>query len=229
MFRRLHVQFRTPYRLVGQVVCASVMILGWGTAAKATVLLDYINTAASCYQVGPCTQAAGVSGSNLATLAGNGYSGYDNLPWSDAGLNGPLQLFDFSMTASASGDVTNFSLDAFNNDCEIGGFVFCDSPVDWTVQYAINGGPFTPFLTFNSGTPYVTYPESAPLSLAFNAGDTVDFQMYSTDTAVVYTGQYVFNNIELDGNVATPEPGSLLLFGTGLAGIVGTMRRKFAK
>src|SRR5271165_4897742 len=128
-----------------------VVTMGWGTAATAGTLLQYIDTGANCYQVGPCTQAPGVSGSNLATVSGNGYSGYTNLPWSSYGLGFP-QAFDFTMTAASYGQITGFGLDAFNNDCEINGWVFCNSPVNWTVQYNVNGGAYTPFLTFNSGT-----------------------------------------------------------------------------
>jgi hypothetical protein len=75
--------------------------------------------------------------------------------------------------------------------------------------------------TFPSGTDvglWVTMTESVPITYFTVQDNFVGF-------ADPYDGTY----IPPSGPSSTPEPNSLLLFGTGLVGFAGVIRRKFAK
>ena len=59
---------------------------------------------------------------------------------------------------------------------------------------------------------------SGVFTLDLNAGDTFGWYVNSIDN--------VAGRAELDVTTFTPEPGSLLLLGSGLAGLIGLVRRK---
>lgn len=68
---------------------------------------------------------------------------------------------------------------------------------------------------------WVTFTESTPIA---------DFKL--TDNYVGFTDPYSLGNITPalpNGPSTVPEPSSLLLLGTGIAGLAGLVRRKFAK
>jgi len=94
-------------------------------------------------------------------------------------------------------------------------FIWRYSTADWSASYdpagyLLNGTPHV--LATGSGT-----SASGVSSIDLNAGDTFGWYVYTTDGG--------FGRGKLDVEV-TPEPGSLLLFGSGLAGLIGMVRRR---
>jgi hypothetical protein len=75
-----------------------------------------------------------------------------------------------------------------------------------------------------SGTGILTLTGYAPTEATFSFDSTDSSSSYGT------TGSSTFGiDITATGVSATPEPSSLLLFGSGLLGFAGMLRRKLAK
>jgi len=59
----------------------------------------------------------------------------------------------------------------------------------------------------------------------------INWVTFSVTSAPRYPNDFAINDVTLDssGEAPTPEPSSLLLFGTGLVGFAGVLRRKFVR
>ena len=153
---------------------------------------------------------SGVAYGDTYTLANtNGGDGYV------VGGYPSFQLFG-SNTGSGSGSSTTFTVTV--SEAETLSFLWNYSTKDEDSHYdpagyTLNGVPFP--LSPASGT-----SASGVFTLDLNAGDSLVWYVNSTDN---YEGRG-----ELDVTTFTPEPGSLLLLGSGLAGLIGMVRRKRA-
>ena len=133
-------------------------------------------------------------------------SGFD-LFGSDNGFANGNNYATYTAVASGAETVSyNWSYQTF--DC-------CGSFWD-PAGYVVNG-VYTQLSTDCQGTPGQC-PGSGSITFNLNAGDTYGFYVYSIDS--------VAGRGEL--SVTTPEPGSMMLLGSGLFGIAGILRRRFS-
>ena len=161
-------------------------------------------------------------------------------------------VYDFSLGVSPGGSLSNVAISGtgtsgtgfefFGNEKQNNGSgTTCTSGVGGWVCVDYSGGFDT--IAANGGT--LTYTITGtftgsldldPHLMAQGCVDTSQTYTYTTGTGrnrVTHTANCPFNgagsyNISLDGTPGqVPEPGSLMLFGTGLLGMAGFVRRKF--
>jgi PEP-CTERM motif len=161
----------------------------------------------------------------------------------------PSDSFTFSSRGQISGlefaawltpgDVLQ-SVEVTFTSMELGGTVYFDQQVNTTQsgcvvnQYAYNVCTETAMFngpTFNAGTYWMTLQNGVVAN-----GDPVYWDENSgpSSASVSYLGTIPAESFTLLGSTTsttgtTPEPGTLILFGSGALGFVGVLRRKFGR
>ena len=97
----------------------------------------------------------------------------------------------------------------------------------WTPKFSLNGGAFTPY----PGSPTDTYNLSSLVDInsGFVPGSNyIDFYVEGNGQTDGFDLQSVTFSANASAPSPTPEPATLLLMGTGLAGLIGAKRKKKA-
>ena len=185
-----------------------------------------------------CCVAAGVANANVVTTfipfptAGNAYCSAVN----GCGTIPSGGQTDFLWTAGESVTSSSFSL--------ANGPIVAVS-ANWTYQDFLGGGNSTEtwFLLINA-TPVAmfTAPDDNYNGDIFGVSGTVSFAPYTVPLASSYTlslvlqntvayggGSIAFNDGGVTGVTTVPEPGSLMLLGSGAIGLAGLLRRKLGR
>ena len=202
MSKRLRAE-RTIRGWVVKTLAASAILCA-PTAFAATIgfngYYDYATWTASTNISGPSTTVSTIDGTQqtltLFEPDGADFGGPNMEGW-----------FNFSHTVGSTGNV---SFDwAFNWDIDscCSGFNFY---INSTLYNLADGYPGNPYFD-NGGDLSGTF--SAPVV----AGDTITFQAFTADNCCEAANTVITN---FDAGTGAPEPGSALLFGIGIAGIL---------
>jgi PEP-CTERM motif-containing protein len=192
-----------------------VLLMALPLAAFADNQIDFTNSG------GTLTGSnSGLSLSNSVLIAVNGLNGGGLV----AGTN--LGSFSFSTGALTSGSLQMGGTFAAGGTVSIVGngingvtlgTIFTgsfSSPVTWSMILAANG-------THN-------YILTGAISGTFSNGATVNGAMaqLTINTKGLYNGKTSISSGDTNLSSVTPEPGTLVLFGTGLLGLAGALKKK---
>lgn len=186
-------------------------------------MLGYDSTGCG-FQAAACVTLPGVTGSDLTSTGSGALAQGLFRPYPDSvGTS-----FTFSLTGF-TGNLETLTFGEYNNDCEINGVPQCTDGSVWAVQESLNGAAFSSISTFGSGGPaFAEKTFSVSLNQDLVASDTAAFRLLVTslDTNSVPSSALAFDNINLNTADSAPEPASWALFGSGLLGVVGVLRRR---
>jgi hypothetical protein len=203
--------------------CGFIAMMGLASTASATELVGYVGASGPYSGIGgacgvgasPDTLSYGVTASNL--VISHDCTGADKL--GNIGSAGNVQITNSIGFGSSTGTISSFSFNEYNNDCENGGYVYCNTGANFELLGQLNGGATSVLATFDGGAPYTNVLYNFSLNLSLGAGDTYTFTIENTGPAVVGTAQYGFGNIQVAGTAAAPEPSSAALLFMGFAGL----------
>jgi hypothetical protein len=168
---------------------------------------DYSTWTRSETYGGPVVSSIDASGQTLTLMEPDSYP---TTPWAS-------QEFRFSHTVANSGVVSfNWLFDSTVDACCSGLNFYVNSTL-----FNLAGGYF--------GNPYhwTTAVASGTFSTLVNAGDTITFGAFSADSCCGPTKNVISSFDAPINPVPTPEPGSLMLLGSGIAGLAARYRRRW--
>lgn len=144
------------------------------------------------------------------TFSGAGYTG---IAGDSANLSGTF-VWDATTNSVISSNIDLSGLDATGSDSGSVSCTNCSTGIydsGGAHYFAVNLGPQALYITFGN-------------SLSLGANDPLALSAYGGANQAEYQGGLPFTGVT--GSAVTPEPAGLVLFGSGLLGIGGMLRRK---
>lgn len=144
------------------------------------------------------------------TFSSAGYTGYNG---DSANLSGTF-VWDASTNSVVSSNIDLTGFDGTGSDYGSVSCTNCSTGIydsGGGHYFAVNLGPQALYITFGN-------------SLSLGANDPLTLSVYGGANQAEYQGGSPFTGVT--GSAVTPEPASLMLFGSGLLGLCGLFRRK---
>ena len=220
-------------RILGFVLSAA-MVLGASASSAAPITLNAV--APSAFSLGIAAGALG-SGTNSGAITGSMNTDIDLTPTITGG-SGSFSVANFDITGLLLGTLTiqNFHL-TVTNPGSVSGTGSNPYNVDIAgAVVAVDGGQVvlagSTLFNFTTSPTVVTAPAGSNSSLDLQPSSTtwtIPFTTLSTlSTLGIPVNITIGTNLILTGPAVIPEPGTVMLVGAGLIGLVAAGRRKKA-
>jgi hypothetical protein len=202
--------------MLKKVVLMAALALALPMAAFASSGVDFTNSGGT------------LTGSNSGlTLSGSALIAVNGLNGAPLVAGAGLGSFSFTTGALMSGSLQNGGVFAGGGSFMIVGNGMNGLPNGTIFQGSFSGPVTWTMVTLANGTH--NYTLTGAISGNFNNNYTTDgiTVQLTVNTKGLYNGQGIAGSSG-DTNILVPEPGTLSLFGTGLVGLAGLIRRKLS-
>lgn len=159
-----------------------------------------------------------------SNILGAGTTPYGNqwLVIGETGADGGKGAFDYTIQQTVGGLVPG---QTYTLSFAIASEQFCCSQIQVSFLSGSSTGP-TAF-TAPSGFNWGNWATESMSFLATGSSATLQFKDLAVGTGGPYAGADVgLDNVVIEGTPAVPEPATFLLFGSGLLGLAGSIRRR---